>query len=140
MNQLVLREANKAQFLSFIEGLDTETPMQFSWKPAKSQRSVEQNGLMWSWLSVMAGYFSTEQRGFTRDDMHDLMRHKFLGYVEKKVGNTEMPPQLRSTTTLDVAEMHDYLTQIDAWAAACGCLLPRTADSVYDLMIQEQAA
>jgi len=139
-SRIVLRPENLNQFIGFVKGLDLSAPMQFDWKPYKSSRSLDQNALMWKWLTFMASHFSSKKGGFSKDDMHDLMRHKFLGYVDKTVGKTVIPPQLRSTKDLDVGEMHHYLTNIDMWAASCGCLLPRPEGSVYDQMIREEAA
>ena len=140
MNRFILRPENRQQFIAFVNGLDLAEPTQFDWKPYKSKRSLDQNALMWAWLTHMAKHFSSKAGTFTQDDMHDLMRHKFLGYDERKIGNTELPPQLKSTTKQNVGEMHHYLSQIDMWAATCGCLLPRPEDSIYDQMCRESAA
>jgi hypothetical protein len=140
MSRFVLREQNRDQFIAYITGMDLSQPQEVTIKPHKSARSLSQNALMWQWLTHMAHHFSGKAGSFDKEDMHDLMRHKFLGYDERKIGNTELPPQLKSTADLDVAEMHHYLSQIDMWAASCGCLLPRPEDSVYDQMLKEQAA
>jgi hypothetical protein len=140
MNRFVLRPENRMQFIAYITCMELSEPVQFDWKPHKSKRSVDQNALMWQWLTHMAKHFSSKGGSFEKEDMHDLMRHKFLGYNERKIGNTELPPQLKSTTDQNVAEMHHYLSQIDMWAASCGCLLPRPEDSIYDEMCREQAA
>ena len=140
MNRFILRPENRQQLIAFISGMDLAEPIQFDWKIYKSKRSVGQNSLMWAWLEHMAKHFSGKGGTFTQEDMHDLMRHKFLGYDERKIGSTELPPQLKSTTKQNVSEMHHYLSQVDMWAATCGCLLPRPEDSIYDQMCRESAA
>ena len=72
----------------------------------------------------------------TKDDAHDLMRHKFLGHETKTVGQTEIT-KLRSTTELDKGEMTDYMTQIDNWCVDHGCLLPKPEDSEYQQIMRE---
>ena len=140
MSKYTLRDNNRLQLVALISGLDLSEPQDVTIKPHKSSRSLDQNSLMWIWLTHMAKHFSSKSGTFTQDDMHDLMRHKFLGYDERKIGNTELPPQLKSTTKQNVGEMHHYLSQIDMWAATCGCLLPRPEDSIYDQMCRESAA
>lgn len=114
--------------------------LRITWEPWKDKRSLNQNAMYWMWLTQMAEHFSRGGKKFTQDDMHDLMRHQFLGYVERTVGNTPLQPQLASTTGLDTAQMHHYLTKVDAWAADHGCLLPHPADSEYMKLKEAQRA
>ena len=97
----------------------------------REKRSTSANALYWQWLTVMAKHFSRKGQSFTKDDMHDLMRHRFLGYEAKTIGKTEIQPQLKSTAELDTAQMCEYMTKIDAWCADHGCLLPRPEDNDY---------
>lgn len=94
-------------------------------------RTLSQSNLMWMWMTELADYFTARGFPLNKDDAHDLMRHKFLGYSEKKIGNTEIRPQLRSTTSLDKGEMTEYLERIDAWAVEHGCRLTYPQDSEY---------
>ena len=117
-------------------------------KEAKA-RSLDQNALMWMWLTILAEHFGA--RGIQndsgekvdKDDMHDIMRHKFLGYESgpRKIGNTVIDEhKLKSTAKLEVGEMHKYLTQIDQWAAEHGCLLPHPEDCEYERLKEAQVA
>lgn len=99
------------------------------------KRSISANDLYWKWLTDMAYQFSAKYTGliYSKDDMHDLMRHKFLGYLPaKQLGKTVIPQSLKSTRDLSKGEMCHYLNQIDMWAASVGCLLPRPEDSDYE--------
>lgn len=106
-------------------------PLRISVSPLRDKRSNSANNLYWKWLTVMAQHFSRNGQSFTKDDMHDLMRHRFLGYEAKTIGKTEIQPQLKSTAELDTAQMCEYMTKIDAWCADHGCLLPRPEDNDY---------
>ena len=97
----------------------------------KPHRSLSANSLYWVWLDTLAKHFSKGGNKFSKDDMHDLMRHKFLGYEDRTVGKTVIAQQLKSTADLDSGGMFHYMEQIDAWAADCGCLLPRPEDNEY---------
>lgn len=104
------------------------------------KRSTPQNDLYWQWLTQMAKYFSRKGAKYSKEEMHDLMRHLNLGYVEKKIGNTELKPQLRSTTDMTKKEMSEYMLKIEAWAADHGCLLPHPEDNEFTKYREAQAA
>jgi len=114
-----------------IRMLLADGPVRVEVENVKERRSTSANALYWQWLTVMAKHFSRKGQVFTKDDMHDLMRHKFLGYEERKVGNTALQPQLKSTADLDTAKMCEYMTKLDAWCADHVCLLPRPEDNDY---------
>ena len=106
-----------SEFVKHVRALyERERYVTFTWKVGTS-RSLDQNSLYWRWLSVLAESFSKRGGKYTKDDMHDLMRHKFIGYESRKIGNTELKDQLKSTTKLTKSEMSDYMTQIEVWAS-----------------------
>jgi len=114
-----------------IRMLLADGPVRVEVENVKERRSTSANALYWQWLTVMAKHFSRKGQVFTKDDMHDLMRHKFLGYEDKTVGKTVIAQQLKSTADLTSSGMCVYMQQIDAWAADHGCLLPRPEDNEY---------
>lgn len=97
---------------------DEHLPLEVSIKPYKRNRSTEQNALYWSLLSVIS-----QETGYTKDDLHDMLRNKFLGMQVKEIAG-EQVQYLPSTTKLKVGEMADYITQIEAWSAQLGIRLP----------------
>ena len=106
-------------------------PIRIVMERYREKRSTSANALYWVWLDAMAKHFSKGANKFTKDDMHDLMRHRFLGYEERVIGKTALQPQLKSTADLDTAGMCEYMTKIDAWCADHGCMLPRPEDNDY---------
>jgi len=104
-------------------------------KQHKSKRSLNQNALYWKWLGLMAKHFSAKHGTFTNDHMHKLMRHKFLGYEDELIGNTEIKGQLKSTKELNAQGMSKYMQEINSWSCDLGLLLPSPTDAEYeDLM------
>lgn len=101
------------------------------------RRSVNQNDLYWRWLTDMAKWFTARGHEIDKDSLHDLMRHQFLGYEDKQIGRVKIEAQLRSTASLDRAEMAQYMDMVDQWAADKGCLLVKPADSEYVKWMQE---
>jgi hypothetical protein len=91
-------------------------------------RSTKQNRLYWQWLTVMT------ETGYTKDEMHSILRDKFLGYDEVTT-KTNVIRVLRSTTDLKVGEFKDYLEQIDIFASEYGIVLPRPEDLYFESML-----
>ena len=93
-------------------------------------RSTKQNRLYWQWIKVMT------ETGYTKDEMHVIMRDKFLGY-EEVTTKTDVIRVLRSTTDLKVGEFKDYLEQIDIFASEYGIVLPRPEDLYLESMLNK---
>lgn len=106
-------------------------PMVVEVKPVIEGKSRSANALYRIWLRAMAEKFSNSKHQFTEDEMHDLMRHKFLGYEDKMIGKTVIKDQLKSTKDSDSHEFMVYMEQVDHWAVDNGCLLPRPEDNQY---------
>jgi len=150
MNFVLRTDQARAYAIGEIAKLqvDTDKPLEIVVRQFKAKRSTPANALYWQWLTVMAKYFSGRKininadepdlepeyiiTSYNKDDMHDLCRHKFLGYEDKLIGKTIIGHQLKSTTGLDVSQMHIYMLQIDIWAQDLGCYLPRPEDSDYE--------
>lgn len=96
-------------------------------------RSLDQNSLYWVWIAQITE-FVNEKKGtdFSTNEMHEWMKHSFLGYDDPKViGKVEIPAQLKSTAKLSKSEMFAYMERIDIYWAQLGCLLVTPDDSVY---------
>lgn len=103
-------------------------------------RSLSQNALYWEWLTEIAGYINEKNHSdFNKDDLHDRMRHDFLGYEKpKKIGSAEIRERLKTTTNLTTGEMFHFMQQIDAWAVSIGLYLPRPEDCQYEKLKRKQ--
>jgi hypothetical protein len=93
-------------------------PYEIVAKPYRRNRRIEQNDFYWTLLTHIS-----QETGYTKDDLHDMMRYKFLGMQQKEVAGVNIE-YLPSTTKLKVGEMADYLTQIEQWASQLGIWLP----------------
>lgn len=113
-------------------------PLQVSVKKLKPKRSTEQNGLLWMWMEEMAAYFTNMDYPLDKEQAKELMCHLFLGYSEWTTPTGKVIRSLKSTSKLKVGEMHDFLTQVDIWAAGKGCLLTRPEHNVYDELNRRQ--
>lgn len=108
-----------------------DKPLMVYYEPWKDPRTRSQNNLYWMWMEEMANFYSRRDSQHTKDDMHDLMRHKFLGYTDKQVGNTFIERQLVSTTDLPKTDMSEYMHKIEQWNTDQGLLLTIPAHNEY---------
>ena len=106
-------------------------PLSVEIKPVSKKRSLSANGLYHMWLKQLADHFSKKAGPYCSDEMHDLMKHQFLGYEDRLIGKTMIGHQLRSTANLDTPEFSEYMSKIEAWAADHGCLVTIPAHSHY---------
>ena len=120
-----------AEFLAIAPGLDYSKPLSVEVKPVSKRRSLNQNSLYWMWLKQMADHFSKKAGPYCDEEMHDLMRHLYLGYEDKRIGNTVIGNQLCSTKDLEPGLMSEYMSKIEAWAVDNGCLVTIPAHSQY---------
>lgn len=91
--------------------------------PASKSRSVRQNNLYWEWMEVIG-----RETGHHKDEIHDYCRQRFLPkrFVEIRGEVREVRP---STTRLKVAEMSEYMTSVEAFAAELGIGLPHPEEA-----------
>ena len=110
-------------------------------------RTLSQNALYWVWMAQLSAKFDgkkvtyydeelkkevTEIMDVKPNDMHDRMKHEFLGYDDpKRIGKTVIPSQLKSTAKLSKGDMFAYMERIDMFWAERGVLLVTPDDSVY---------
>jgi hypothetical protein len=83
-------------------------------KKKKKGRSNEQNARLFGYLyPSLSKHF-----GYDVDTLHNLLRFKFL--KDEKIVNYQSMSTVKSTTSLSVQEMNDYMTQIESWAIDMG--------------------
>jgi len=76
--------------------------------PFKNKRSNPQNFYYWGCLVK----FISEETGYTPEECHAKLAYKFL------LVKTESQPFVRSTTTLNTAEMEEYNENVRRWASS----------------------
>jgi hypothetical protein len=119
---------NLANRLDF--GWDFNVPVHVKALPYQDTRSRLQNNLYWKWLTILSDEFSKGEHSYSKEDMHDLMRHKFLGTEEVQIGN-DVVTRLPSTARMQRGAMAAYMQRIEAWAVNMGVLLPIPIDNEY---------
>lgn len=119
-------EAVRARAIGFISGLDMKTVWQVTIAPYRKNRSLNQNALYHRWIGLIA-----HETGNGHDDTHEAMKAMFLPPKFLTVGERTVEIR-RSTTKLNTKEMHEFMTQVEAWSASeLGIVLPRPEDMGY---------
>jgi len=114
-----------------IEGWDFSTPLIVTLKNYTNPRSLNQNALLHVWCRQMSDHFLTKIPTATPENMKLMMKHRFLGVEDIKVGNKLIEGQVKSSSRLDKGEMVHFMDNIFSWAADNGCFLSVPADSEY---------
>jgi hypothetical protein len=86
-------------------------PYQIELKVDRGNRSGQQNKYYWG---VVIKTLSDET-GFTPEEMHDVLKWKFLKY-SKVLPNGEQVEVTESTTDLDTKEFEDFMEQVRRFA------------------------
>ncbi len=86
--------------------------IQITIEKIKSQRSAQQNALWWVYMTILS-----KELGYTKDEIHEICKYKFLKRekVDEKTG--EIFPYLESTTKLSKSEFADLVSDLQRWAA-----------------------
>lgn len=98
-------------------------------KRHRKSRTLPQNALMWKWYTIIGNHL-----GCTKDEMHDILREKFLPWEEIDVSGFKFK-RLTSTSapSFTAAMEAEYLNQIDRFSAQdLGVLLPHPEDEFYE--------
>lgn len=80
----------------------------------RQTRTNQQNERLWGYLYKSIG----EHLGYTQDEMHTLMKYKFLR--SERIVDGQSVEVIKSTKKLTVQEMSDYQEKIATWAGQMG--------------------
>ncbi|MCP4644530.1 MAG: hypothetical protein GY851_29065 [bacterium] len=95
-------------------------PIKVSITKWRDKRSGEQNRYLWGVVYRVLG----EHIGYTDEELHEHCRVRFLRTTKATRQGRDMTV-VRSTTSLDTKEMHDYIEAIRDWAAQWhDCVIP----------------
>jgi len=125
MKTFILNGRNNDVIREYMKLIPFDGTYKMEIKKVQSKRSLAQNDLYWMWLTIIANDI-----GYTKDEMHDVMRDMLLEPVVKEVMGRVIST-LPSTTDMGVKDFCDYLNAIDIWAAGFGIILPQPEELYY---------
>lgn len=122
-------EDSKQRAVETIQNLSAETKWKIEIKIDRNLRSLNQNALMWQWVTNVVDEVH-EFSGQDKDDIHEFFKQKFL---TPKIIEISGETVLRYTTTnLEKGEMSLYMEKIYVWATTeLGLILPTPNDLIY---------
>ena len=89
----------------------------------RKERSLEQNAYYWGVIIKIL----SEEIGYTKDEMHEALRYKFLRYE-----NVNGLPTFLSTTQLSTVEWECYMEEVRRWASMdMGIVIPEPNQSKF---------
>jgi len=103
-----------------------------------SSRSLSQNSLFHVWCRDMSEHFIEKVKTATPENIKLMMKHRFLGVQDIKVGKTVIKDQVKSTSSLTKGEMVHFMDNVYHWARDNGCILKVPADSEYQKLLNQQ--
>ena len=99
-----------------IGELDLTKAWEVEVKPFAFNRSTQQNKKYWSLIGELGSFL-----GYDEQEMHELMKYKFLSYKQEMLGDemTVVP----STSKLTIKEFVEYLEKVERFAVSLGFTL-----------------
>ena len=108
-----ITDNNLDNLIAKIKTLDFSIDYAANITPIKDNRSSDQNSRLWKLYGDLGLHI-----GETADQVHELCGYQFLRYQKEVAGqNIEL---IKSTTKLTTAEMADFQSNIERWAAGIG--------------------
>ena len=127
MRFIIKNDMVKQNCIEAINKLAAEPVMCVEIKPYVKKRSIDQNSLYFMWVDIFADCF-----GYTKAEMHDVFRVKFLPIKKRMVKDVELT-ELTSTTELNTKEFSEYMKNIELVSVEMGITLVYPEDLIYTL-------
>lgn len=103
-------DGEKRKFFAILKELKGKHII--SIEKSRQSRSLAQNKYYWGVIIPMLA----SEFGYFKDEMHEILRRKFISYTKENPYTGEVEMFARSTTKLSTIDMEIYLECIRAWA------------------------
>lgn len=114
--------------LTAFEGKEVEVSI----RRKKKYRSSPQNRY-YHGVVIPSLRYAMEAKGYvvSKDEVHELLKHKFLKGQIVNIATGEIIDTIGSTTKLSTSDFMDFITQIQAYAAEkFECIIPEPNESL----------
>ena len=112
-------DEDRRRFAAALALLPLDKPLAVTVKPYRRRRTTSQNATHWWRLNALCDAIALDT-GHTAQEIHDVVKARFCPCKPKtfeEPDGTTYTFAVRSTTLLDVTEMADFMTRVEAWAA-----------------------
>ena len=124
--------------LKRIESWDYKDPLVVRLERYQSPRSTSQNALFHAWCRTMSKHFIDKIPTATPENMKLMMKNRFLGTEDVKVGKEIIKGQVKHSSKLTKGEMVHFLDNVYHWAHNHDLFLESGTDSEYQRLKRKQ--
>lgn len=131
-------EQRTKHILKRINDWDYETPIAITLKPYTNPRTISQNAMLHMWCRQLSAHYLKKVDTATPENMKLMMKQRFLGVEDIKIGKTIIQSQVKHSSGLDKGAMVHFLDQVYHWGKDNGVLLSVPLDSEYEKLKNQQ--
>lgn len=124
--------------LKRFEEWDYSNPLAVRLEQYQNPRSLSQNKLFHAWCDQMERHFIKKIPTATSENLKMMMKQRFLGTYDIKIGKTTIKEQVKATSKLKKGEMVNFMDQVYHWARDNEVLLSVPEHSEYQRLKQKQ--
>ena len=121
-----------------IQEWDYTVPLCIKLEKYDDGRSLSQNALFHVWCADLSKAFIEKIPTATKENMKLMLKQRFLGTYDVKVGKTVIEGQVKSSSKLAKGEMVYFMDNVYHWARDNGVLLKVPHDSEYARLQNQQ--
>jgi hypothetical protein len=131
-------EAKLPFIMKAINGWDFSSGLVIKIERYQNPRSISQNALFHVWCRTMSKHFIEKIPTATPENMKLMMKNRFLGTEDIKVGKEIIKGQVKHSSSLTKGEMVHFLDNVYHWAHNHDLILESDADSEYQKLKRQQ--
>lgn len=124
--------------LGRLKEWDYSSPLAVRLERYQNPRSLSQNKLFHAWCDQMELHFIKKIPTATSENLKMMMKQRFLGTYDIKIGKTTIKEQVKATSKLKKGEMVNFMDQVYHWARDNEVLLSVPEHSEYQRLKQKQ--
>lgn len=129
MKTIIRNDTDRKRFIDFVQKVDLKKPFRAIFEPFKKKRSLDQNSLLWLWMSVIE-----KESQYSAKEVYQFFCQQFLPWIKKEFWGRETVI-IGGSSGLTTVEFNKFLEHIHQFAAEEGIYLPYPDDVGYDEMI-----
>ena len=100
---------NKTTLVDYIRAIEDGTKVEVEITETPDIRTNKQNKLWWSWMKIIGN-----ELGYSKNEIHDILKYKFL--LREEINDGETTQHLKSTSTLTKKEFNKLTQDVFFWA------------------------
>lgn len=100
---------DKPKLVDYISTITENTYVNVEITIKENKRTNKQNKLWWSWMKIISN-----ELGYTKDEIHDILKYKFL--LREEIIDGETKQYVKSTSTLTKKEFNELTTKVFYWS------------------------